>query len=213
MLRKLGLIGILLVLSVVLRVSRVGAGPDRQHFRQEPPTNKARRCPGATLTLTSPVLPQALTGVTDSTGRLPLSVARRSATYTLKVDLPGFQTITRENIVVVQSQTTTIDFAMKVSTVAEEVTVRGETPVVDTKSANVNINLDAKLLDTTPGGKDIWNILEYKVPGRDLRHAGRRRQPGRPAARLHGARHAEQPERAVAERRQRRRSGGASGSR
>ena len=54
---------------------------------------------------------------------------------------------------------------MKVSTVTEEVTVRGETPVVDTKSANVSVNLDAKLLDTTPGGKDIWNILEYKVPG------------------------------------------------
>ena len=27
------------------------------------------------------------------------------------------------------------------------------------------MNLDSKLLDTTPGGKDIWNILEYKVPG------------------------------------------------
>ena len=64
-----------------------------------------------------------------------------------------------------QTQTTTIDFVMKVSTVTEEVTVRGETPVVDTKSANVSINLDAKLLETTPGGKDIWNILEYKVPG------------------------------------------------
>ena len=54
---------------------------------------------------------------------------------------------------------------MKVSTVAEEVTVKGESPVVDTKSANVNVNLDTKLLETTPGGKDIWNILEYKVPG------------------------------------------------
>ena len=54
---------------------------------------------------------------------------------------------------------------MKVGIVSEEVTVRGETPVVDTKSANVSTNLDAKLLETTPGGKDIWNILEYKVPG------------------------------------------------
>ena len=26
-------------------------------------------------------------------------------------------------------------------------------------------NLDAMLLDTTPGGKDIWSILEYKIPG------------------------------------------------
>ena len=47
----------------------------------------------------------------------------------------------------------------------EEVTVRGETPVVDAKSANVNVNLDKALLDTTPGGKDIWSILKYKAPG------------------------------------------------
>ena len=64
-----------------------------------------------------------------------------------------------------QGQTSTVDFALKVSTVSEEVTVTGETPVVDTKSANVNVNLDKALLDTTPGGKDIWSILEYKAPG------------------------------------------------
>ena len=79
--------------------------------------------------------------------------------------LAGFQTITREGIVVLQGQTSTVDFALKVSTVSEEVTVKGETPVVDTKSANVNVNLDKALLDTTPGGKDIWSILEYKAPG------------------------------------------------
>ncbi len=28
-----------------------------------------------------------------------------------------------------------------------------------------DVNLDSKLLENTPGGKDIWNILEYKVPG------------------------------------------------
>ena len=97
---------------------------------------------------------------------------------------------------------------MKVSTVAEEVTVSAESPVVDTKSANVNVNLDAKLLETTPGGKDIWNILEYKVPGLifDTPDVGGN-QAGLQRG-VHGARHAERAERAAAERRQRRRSGG-----
>ena len=53
---------------------------------------------------------------------------------------------------------------LKVGTVTEEVTVSAS-PVVDTKSATVATNLDAMLLDTTPGGKDIWSILEYKIPG------------------------------------------------
>ena len=54
---------------------------------------------------------------------------------------------------------------MKVSSLAEEVTVKGESPVVDSKSANVNVNLDKLLLENTPGGKDIWNILPCQVPG------------------------------------------------
>ena len=64
-----------------------------------------------------------------------------------------------------QNQTVSIDVSMKVGSLSEEVTVKGETPVVDTKSASVATNLDAMLLDTTPGGKDIWSILEYKIPG------------------------------------------------
>jgi hypothetical protein len=110
------------------------------------------------------VLPRPITGVTDSTGAYR-SPSLTIGTYAIKMALGGFQTITREGVVVLQNQTTTIEFAMKVSAISEEITVTGETPVVDAKSANVNVNLDAKLLETTPGGKDIWNILEYKVPG------------------------------------------------
>ena len=44
-------------------------------------------------------------------------------------------------------------------------TVTAASPVVDTKERQRGTNLDAKLLETTPGGKDIWNILEYKMPG------------------------------------------------
>src|SRR5262245_35090194 len=54
---------------------------------------------------------------------------------------------------------------MKVSTLAETVTVKGESPVVDTKTVGSNTTIDKVLLDSTPGGKDIWNMLEYKAPG------------------------------------------------
>lgn len=120
--------------------------------------------PGATVTLTSPVLPRPLVGVTDSAGVQRFS-ALTIGTYAVKATLAGFQTITREGVVVVQNQTASIDLSMTVGSVTEEVTVRGETPIVDTRSASVATNLDAMLLDTTPGGKDIWSILEYKIPG------------------------------------------------
>lgn len=120
--------------------------------------------PGVTVTLTSPVLPRPLVAVTDASGAHRFT-ALTIGTYAVKTSLPNFQTVTREGVIVVQNQTVSIDVTMKIGNLNEEVTVRGETPVVDTKSATVATNLDAMLLDTTPGGKDIWSILEYKIPG------------------------------------------------
>jgi carboxypeptidase family protein/TonB-dependent receptor-like protein len=120
--------------------------------------------PGATVTISSPVLPRELVGATDEKGvyRVPgLTVGR----YTVKVSLQGFQTIIREDVVVTQGQTANIEVPMKVSTLSESITVKGESPVVDTKSVGSQTNISAALLETTPGGKDIWNILEYKAPG------------------------------------------------
>src|SRR5687768_16439665 len=120
--------------------------------------------PGVTVTVTSPVLPQPLVGVTDSAGTKNFT-ALSVGTYSIKSTLSGFQTVTREGVLVVQNQTVSIDTTLKVGAMTEEVTVTGASPVVDTKSATVATNLDAMLIDTTPGGKDIWSILEYKIPG------------------------------------------------
>src|SRR5262245_5881006 len=121
--------------------------------------------PGVSITISSPVLVAgSMTGVTDAGGayRFPSLVP---GTYTVKVELSGFATITRESIVVLVGQTTPVDFSMKVATLAENVTVTGASPTVDTTSANVNVNLSEQLLQGTPGGRDIWALLEAKVPG------------------------------------------------
>jgi hypothetical protein len=54
---------------------------------------------------------------------------------------------------------------MKVATLAESITVTGASPTVDTTSANVAVNLSEQLIQGTPGGRDIWGLLEAKVPG------------------------------------------------
>ena len=120
--------------------------------------------PGATVTITSPVLPTPLTGVTDAAGvyRFPsLTVG----TYTVRVSLQGFKTSVRSDLQVLQGQTVSIDAQLTVGGMTEETTVVGEPPVVDTKSANVKVNIDKDLLENTPGGKDIWSILQAKAPG------------------------------------------------
>src|SRR5262245_42586908 len=120
--------------------------------------------PGVSITISSPVLiAGTMTGVSDSAGvyRFPSLVP---GTYSVKLELQGFQTVVRENIVVLVGQTTPVQMALKVATVAETVTVTGASPVVDTTSANVNVNLSEQLLQGTPGGRDIWALVEYKVP-------------------------------------------------
>jgi len=121
--------------------------------------------PGVAITISSPVLVAgSMTGVTDTSGvyRFPSLVP---GTYTIKTELSGFQTVNRENIVVLVGQTTPVDFQIKVATLAENVTVTGASPTVDTTSANVNVNLSEQLIQGTPGGRDIWALVESKVPG------------------------------------------------
>src|SRR5207247_2969148 len=116
-------------------------------------------------TISSPVLVSGtMTGVTDAGGvyRFPSLVP---GTYTIKLELSGFQTITRENIVVLVGQSTPVDFSMKLASLAESITVTGASPTVDTTSANVNVNLSEQLIQGTPGGRDIWALVEAKVPG------------------------------------------------
>ena len=121
--------------------------------------------PGVTITISSPVLVAGtMTAVTDAGGayRFPSLVP---GTYGVKIELSGFQTINRENIVVLVGQTTPVEFSMKVASLAENITVTGASPTVDTTSANVNVNLSEQLIQGTPGGRDIWALVEAKVPG------------------------------------------------
>jgi len=120
--------------------------------------------PGANVTITSPVLPRPIEGTTDASGVFQVP-GLTPGTYTIKVSLQGFQGLIREGVIVRQGQTVSIEAPMKLGSVSEAVTVKGESPVVDTKTVGSRTDIDSALLETTPGGKDIWNILEYKAPG------------------------------------------------
>jgi hypothetical protein len=100
--------------------------------------------PGVAVTISSPVLVSGtMTSTTDAGGacRFP---SLPPGTYSVKMELQGFQSVIRENIVV---------------------TVTGASPVIDTTNANVNVTLSQDLLQRTPNGRDIWSLMEYKVPG------------------------------------------------
>lgn len=119
--------------------------------------------PGVTVEVTSPSLIRPETAVTDERGAyrirlLPIGL------YRLVFSLPGFTTTVREAIPVSADRTLAIDVSLGIAAVAETITVSGESPVVDVKSATAAVNLDRKIIDEIPTSRDIWSLLQSQAP-------------------------------------------------
>src|ERR1041385_7683714 len=119
--------------------------------------------PGVTASLTSPAIQGTKTAITDETGTYRF-ILLPPGTYTVKYELPGFKTIVREGIIVEGSKTVTLPIALEVATVAETVTVSGESPVVDVQNATVGVAFNTRLLRDLPNARDVWAVLG-QTPG------------------------------------------------
>src|SRR5262249_25811185 len=114
--------------------------------------------PGVTVTLTSPAIQGAKSVVTDEGGTYRF-ILLPPGTYTVKYELPGFKTLVRQDIIVQGSRTVTLPIALEVATVAETVTVTGESPVVDVQNATVGVAFNQNLLTNLPNQRDVWAVL------------------------------------------------------
>ncbi len=115
--------------------------------------------PGATVTLTGPVLLQPLTAITSGTGTYQFP-RLEIGTYSVKFELPGFKTVVHPNVKVTVGFSAQINVQMGVSAVQETVTVTGEAPVVDTKETGTKQTFTNELLQTIPSARDPWVILQ-----------------------------------------------------
>src|SRR5437773_7559459 len=87
--------------------------------------------PGVTVEAASPALIEKVrTVVTDGAGQYKI-VELRPGSYTVTFSLTGFSSVKREGIELTASFTATVNADMQVGTVAETITVSGETPTVD----------------------------------------------------------------------------------
>jgi hypothetical protein len=84
----------------------------------------------------------------------------RPATYTVTFTLQGFSTYKREGIELTGSFIATINAELKVGTLAETITVSGETPVVDVQSAKRETTLSNEVV------RDIPNVPGVQLHGR-----------------------------------------------
>jgi hypothetical protein len=119
--------------------------------------------PGVTVTVSSPSLMGVQSSVTDTGGnyRFP---ALPPGTYTVQFELPGFNTLKRENIVISMGFTAAVNVELAVASLQETVTVTGDSPVIDTSSTRVQQNFKLEALQEIPNSRDLWSLLAV-TPG------------------------------------------------
>ena len=120
--------------------------------------------PGVTVEAASPALiEKTRSAVTDGTGQYRI-VDLRAGIYSVTVTLPGFSTVKREGIELSGSFVATVNAELKVGTVEETITVRGETPIVDVQSAKQQVNVSNAELAALPTSRLIGGLLNL-IPG------------------------------------------------
>ena len=119
--------------------------------------------PGVNVEATSPRLVGSASTVTDAEGVFRL-FALPSGTYTVKFSLDGFNTYVRQDIFLQLEQTINVNVTMKPSTLEEEVTVVGLSPIIDVKSTVKGKTLTREMFMSLPKGRDFTGLISI-IPG------------------------------------------------
>ena len=85
-------------------------------------------------------------------------------TYKVSFELSGFSTKTYEDVRIQAGTTFTLDAQVSVAGVAENVTVKGGSPIIDTAATNVGFTFTKDLMNTIPNARDVWAMVT-QAPG------------------------------------------------
>jgi len=128
--------------------------------------------PGATIIARNVDTGLARTTTTDVQGRYRI-VALPAGPYEVTAELTGFQKVVRDGVTLTIGLKATINFDMKVASVAETITVSGESPIVETSTAEVGLTFTTKTIEDLPlNGRNPTDLL-LLAPGVAV---GRQRQ-------------------------------------
>ncbi len=104
------------------------------------------------------------TAVSDANGEYQLR-GLAPATYDVSTQLSGFQSFVQKGVVVNVGQTSTLDFRMKVSQVAESVEVTTEAPVVDTERGHQAEVITSQYIAELPINRRDYLTFTLLAPG------------------------------------------------
>ena len=129
--------------------------------------------PGVTVEASSPALIEQVRSITTDAQGLYRIADLRPGPYTVTFTLPGFTTVRRTGIELRAEFTATVDVELQLGNVAETITVSGEAPLVDTRSARSQTQYAAETLESLPGNGRLSTLISV-LPGAVLNNEGDR---------------------------------------
>ena len=145
--------------------------------------------PGATVTVQNVATGLSRNVTTDDGGRFVVRALPPEGRYKVQVELTGFATEIRDNLIFNAGQRVVLNFTLKLSSVQETITVSGDAPIVQTTSSEVTstidrtafenlpvkernyfrlLSLDSNVVQSRPGtnavnvgGGEVWNFGTY----------------------------------------------------
>src|SRR5258707_2966506 len=120
--------------------------------------------PGVTIDVTSRDTSQVRSAVTGADGFYTIPLVNPGL-YQVKATLAGFRTTIRENVTVAVHETVRADVSLQVGQVEEQVTVLGQSPLVETTNATLVVVIDRqKVVDLPLNGRNFTQ-LGTLIPG------------------------------------------------
>jgi hypothetical protein len=127
--------------------------------------------PGVLVEASSPALiEKSRSTVTDGSGQYQI-IQLAPGTYSVAFTLQGFNTYRRDGIELSGSFVANVNGEMKVGSIAETITVTGQTPLVDVRTAAVQQVVGKEVVDSIPTGRLGINLAALQ-PGMILGAGG-----------------------------------------
>ena len=148
---------------VLLTASLFGQIPTKGNIFGTVTDEEGGPLPGVAVEATSPSLLGKAAVITDGAGKYRL-LSISPGIYTISFTLQGFKHVSRSEIVVSINQTVTVDVQMGMGTIEEEITVVGQSPLIDVKSTTKGMTLTKMMFEVLPKGRN-FDTLVTAVPG------------------------------------------------
>ncbi|MEO6235429.1 MAG: carboxypeptidase-like regulatory domain-containing protein, partial [Vicinamibacterales bacterium] len=126
--------------------------------------------PGATVTITETSTNITKSATTSENGSYTFA-SLKDGTYKVVGELAGFKKIVRDGVVVAVNQTVRVDLKLEVGAIEESITVKGETPLLQTDRSDTGRLIESKMVTDLPlsFNRNFQSLL-VTVPGATRPH-------------------------------------------